>query len=84
MQKSYKLVSLSDERIIEKAYGEVKNAEDFTLKGTGNLVNRRDFVKSRAISGGLYDPAIFGLVGYCKCQRTRVTDPNKIEVCPTC
>ena len=84
MQKTYKLVSLSDERIIEKAYGEVRSAEDFTLKGTGNLVNRRDFVKSRAISGGLYDPAIFGLVGYCKCQRTRVTDSNKIEVCPTC
>lgn len=84
MQKSYKLVSLSDEKIIEGSYGEVKNAEDYSLKGTGNLVNRRDFLKARAISGGLYDPAIFGLTGYCKCQRVRVTDPKKVEVCPTC
>ena len=84
MQKSYKLVSLSDEKIIEKSYGEVKNAEDYSLKGSGNLVNRRDFIKARAITGGLYDPAIFGLTGYCKCQRVRVTDPKKIEICPTC
>ena len=81
---SYKLISLTDDKIIEGSYGEVKSPGDYSLKGTGNLANRRDFIKSRAIAGGMYDPAIFGMVGYCKCQRTRVVSPNEVTKCNVC
>ena len=74
----FTLHTMTDKDIISQADGkEVLNASDFNLKGKDP--------DGRAISGGLFDPAIFGMYKVCKCGFTRSKDTESPPIrCPHC
>lgn len=74
----FTLSTMTDADIIAQANGkEVLNAKDYNLKGRN--------ADERAISGGLFDPAIFGKVKVCTCGFTRSKDSTSPpKVCPHC
>lgn len=74
----FTLNTMTDADIIAQAGGkEVLNAKDYNLKGKD--------ADGRPISGGLFDPAIFGKVKVCTCGFTRSKDSTSPpKVCPHC
>lgn len=76
----FTLHTMTDDDIIRQADGkEVMNADDYNLKGKDP--------DGRAISGGLFDPALFGSRrrGICSCGFTKTKDSKSPPVrCPHC